>query len=210
VASTGTTANGGAVLVNVSGAAMIDNGGQILSETYASGRSGDVTLIAGSLNLQGGPSNAVTQIANISQANSSGAAGQVSVLTSGATSIVDGAGILSIAEGTGDSGPVIVTADSLTMDGGPEELATAISSSALKGSSGEAAHVFVNTAGAMTISNNALISSTTDGVGNAGDVTVNAGSLSIYGGPINTTAGISSSALAEASGNSGKLSVTAM
>jgi filamentous hemagglutinin family protein len=208
VASTGTTANGGSVLVNVTGAATIDNGGQILSETYASGRSGDVTLIAGSLNLQGGPSNAVTQIANISQANSSGAAGQVSILTTGATSIVDGAGILSVTEGTGNSGPVIVTADSLTMDGGPEELATAISSSALKGSSGEAAHVFVNTAGAMTISNNALISSTTDGVGNAGDVTVNAGSLSIYGGPANTAAGITTSALTDASGSSGKLSVT--
>jgi filamentous hemagglutinin family protein len=207
-ASTATTANGGAVLVNVAGAAAISNGGQILSETFASGNSGDVTVAAGSLSLQAGPSNTVTQIANIAAVKSSGTAGQVSVTTSGPTTIADGAGILSIANSTGNSGPVTVTANSLTIDGGTAALATGITSSAAKGSSGDAAQVFVNSSGAMTLSNDASISSTTDGVGNAGDVTVNAGALSIYGGPVNISAGISSSAFGDASGNSGKLSVT--
>src|SRR3984957_3630829 len=207
-ASTTTTANGGTVQVNVAAAATIGNGGQILSETFAAGDSGDVTLTAGSLSVEGGPSSAVTQIANISAANSSGTAGRVTVATIGATTIADGAGIASISQGTGNSGDVTVTANSLLMDGGPAALATGISSSAIKGSSGTAADVFVNTVGAMTIANGALISSTTDGVGNAGDVTVNAASLNIYGGPSNTIAGITSSAFADASGNSGKLFVT--
>src|SRR5262249_46058045 len=83
-----------------------------------------------------------------------------------------------------------------------------ISSDANSGSSGNAGTVAVTVSGPVTIRNTGSISSDAYARGNAGDVTVSAGSLLIDGGTFDIFTGISSDAIQGSTGNGGIVSVT--
>jgi hypothetical protein len=198
---------GGAIVVHVIGAARIVNGGEVFLDTYGAGSDGDVTLTAGSLTIDGGTSTVVTGIASEADQGSSGSAGQVSVTTTDALILSNGGQIEANTYSVGNAGNVLVTASSLSIARGKAASFTGISSSAEGDSSGNAGKVAVTTTGPVTISNGGQILTDTYASGNAGDISLALGALSIDGTAASFT-GVSSSAASGSSGNSGRVSVT--
>src|SRR5271166_2622635 len=185
--------SGAAGIVRVSaGTLSIVNSGEIAASTFASGNAGSVAVaVSGQLTIDGSGENlAVGRTGIFSQANpgSSGAAGSVSV--SAGTLVVANDGVISSRTlGFGNGGSVLVAVGNLAIisDG-------SIATDTRGTGSGNAGDVSVNVAGQFTIdgvsqtSFTGISSRSTQGSnGNAGEVMVSAGTLSIgKGGAIST------------------------
>jgi filamentous hemagglutinin family protein len=201
----GSTGNAGSVVVNA-GTLSIANNGVISGETFGSGHGGSVAVrVAGGLSIDGtvGDSRLLTGISSASAPGNTGSAGSVSVNAS-TLSILSNGMISAASFGSGNGGSVSVSAaGQLTIDGKSQNslFGTGITSAARPGSSGDAGNVLVN-AGTLSIVNKGTITSESDSTGQAGAVVVNAGTLSLSGG------GLISSA-ATASGNGGAVQVIA-
>jgi filamentous hemagglutinin family protein len=152
-----TGGSAGTVTVTVSGAATVADGGEITSNTWSSGSAGDVTVSAGSLNINAG-SNVDYFTAISSETNGTSAA---------------------------NAGLVVVNAGSLSIEGGGSGragISTDSGATPLPGfprSGGSAGTVTVNVTGAATLTGSGTIQSNTFAGGNAGDIWVTAGSLSL-------------------------------
>ncbi|MBL8474160.1 MAG: filamentous hemagglutinin N-terminal domain-containing protein [Rhodocyclaceae bacterium] len=184
----------GSIYVEVAGDMRLVAGSVVSSNTYSVGTGGDVTVLAGSLTLD-------ERSKISSDARGDGNAGSVSVQVDGAMSVLNGSQVSSDTYSFGDAGNVSVRAGSLVVDGGGTF--TYVSSDAVGG--GEAGSVTVDVAGAMRVANGGSVSSDTYSIGNAGNVTVWAGSLEVDGG--DSFAYISSDALG--GGNAGIVSAHA-
>ncbi|WP_288130779.1 filamentous hemagglutinin N-terminal domain-containing protein [Accumulibacter sp.] len=130
----------------------------------------------------------------------SGKAGGVEVAALGNIAVRNGAYIDSSSYSAGDAGAVKVSASSLTIDGpGPW---TGISSGAY-GTTGKAGSVAVAVTGMLEILNGGYLYSSTFSSGDAGSLTVGAGSLRIDG------SGIRSGTYDKSTGNAGHVEVAA-
>jgi large exoprotein involved in heme utilization and adhesion len=152
-----------------------------------------------------------TGITSQASLGSTGNAGTVSV-SAGSLSIDNSGAISSSTLGPGSSGSVLVSvAGGLTIDGTmtPGSF-TGITSQASRGSTGNAGTVSVN-AGSLSIDNSGEISSGTFGPGTSGSVLVNvAGRLTIDGTMTpGSFTGINSQANAGSTGNAGSVTVAA-
>jgi large exoprotein involved in heme utilization and adhesion len=185
--------SGAAGMVSVSaGTLSIINSGVISAITFASRTAGSVTaVVSGQLTIDGsGEDLAVSRTGIFSQTQGSGAAGTVSV-DAGRLVIANDGVISSRTLGSGNGGGVSVTAGSLAIarDG-------SIATDTRGSGSGNAGRVSVNVAGRLTIdglsqtSFTGISSKSSEGSnGNAGDVMVSAGTLSISNsGAISTEA----------------------
>jgi filamentous hemagglutinin family protein len=182
--------NGGTIQVDVSGAVTVLSGAQIDTTTFGAGNGGDVTVNAGSMNLDGNSDPAGTGIG--SQTQGSGNAGNVNVEVAGQLAIVNAAQITSDTFSSGNGGDVTVTAGSILIDGENTFEVTGISSlaefDALVGNdvtdvTGHAGAVKVTSAGNITLTNGGEISSSTQNgaTGNGGNVDVVAESITFDG-----------------------------
>jgi large exoprotein involved in heme utilization and adhesion len=184
---------GAAGMVSVSaGTLSIINSGVISTITFASRAAGSVTVaVSGQLAIDGSGENlAVSRTGIFSQTQSGGAGGTVSV-DAGRMVIANDGVISSRTLGIGDGGDVSITAGSLAIvrDG-------SIATDSRGSGSGKAGDVSVDVAGRLTIdgvsqtSFTGISSRSTQGSnGNAGEVMVSTGSLSINnGGAISTEA----------------------
>ena len=201
--------NAGQVSVTTSGATTVANGAEISSSSHAAGNAGTVTLNVGSLDVDGGAgtSTFVTGIFSGTNSPSGGGAGQVAVTSGGTVSILNGAEISTDTDSAGNAGSVSVNAASLRIDGGSSPVFTGIASSNQPGSGGDAGRVTVTTSGTTTLANGAQISSGTFATGNAGDVILDVGGLSVTGSATTGLTGILSSAEPGATGSGGKVMV---
>ena len=205
----GASGNAGSVTVNVLGALTIQNGGAIGSNTFSSGHGGNVAVQAGSLDIDGMNSTALTGISSNADTGATGNGGSLSVYVDGdltisrggeissttfsagnsGSLIVDAGGALTllsdgeISGGTfsaGASGAISVRANSLLIDSqGEGAVLTGISDQSGTGATGSAGPLTIDIAGAAVLEDGGEISSGTKSVANGGDVTVNAGSLTI-------------------------------
>ncbi|MCW2239659.1 beta strand repeat-containing protein [Azospirillum canadense] len=200
----------GTVRVATPGALTITPGGIITSDTFAKGDAGGVTVQAGSLSITGNGGEDFTGITSSANRTSEGNAGTVRVTTAGPLAISRGGVVNSDTYAKGNAGNVVVQAGSLLIDGANAPALTGIASNANTGSRGNAGTVTVATAGTLALVDAGEISSNTFAHGNAGAVSVHAGSLLIDGvdGPPRFT-GIGSSAEAGSNGNGGTVDVTA-
>jgi large exoprotein involved in heme utilization and adhesion len=184
---------GAAGIVSVSaGTLSIVNSGVISATTFASGNAGRVTVaVSGRLTIDGSGENlAVSRTGIFSQTQGSGAAGTVSV-NAGTLVIANDGVISSRTLGSSDGGSVSVKAGNLAIVSHGS-----IATDTLGTGSGNAGDVSVNVAGQLTIDGRSQSSFT--GIssrsiqgsdGNAGEVVVSAGNLSIgNGGTISTEA----------------------
>jgi large exoprotein involved in heme utilization and adhesion len=196
-ANPGSAGTAGDLLVNA-GALSINNNGQLGTPTFGSGNGGITTVNVSQALTLSGP---LTGINASAGAGSSGQAGRIVVTAGGAVAFSDGAGIISGTAGAGDGGSIQVTAQGpLTMTG----LATGIGALATSTASGNAGSISVS-APQITLSDNAGISSLTEGTGTGGDVTVKTpGALTLNGG---ATIGVST--LGMQSGRAGSVTVAA-
>jgi filamentous hemagglutinin family protein len=202
----GSTGNAGSVVVSA-GTLSIANNGVISGETFGPGRGGIVAVsVTGGLSIDGagGDPRLLTGISSASAPGSTGSAGSVTVNASTLSTVSNGM-ISAASFGSGNGGSVSVsTAGPLTIDGKSQNslFGTGITSAASPESNGNAGNVTVN-AGTLSLVNNGAITSETDSTGKAGAVVINAaGNLSLSGG------GLISSA-ATASGNGGTVQITA-
>jgi hypothetical protein len=104
---------------------------------------------------------------------------------SGAVNLENTAGLVSVGNGHASSGDIAVTSDSLRIDGGSQGSALISSTTgALNGppAYGASGDVSISTSGPVDMIAGAQITSGTFGSGNAGTVTIGAGSLTMTGG----------------------------
>ncbi len=196
------------------GAISIESGGLIDASTYnSSGNAGSVTVDAGSLSIVGDGPGPGTGIRSLTD-DSSGNAGTVTV-NSGAISIQDGGSIIASTSGSkGNGGSVTVQSASLVIAGSPNPNSpTGIGGDSIAGATGKAGDVIVEVSGNLTIEPGGSIGADTSTSGNAGTVSVHAGSLDIVGsgpnlGPNGALTVIGAKSIQSATGAAGSVSVT--
>ena len=206
----GATGNAGSVDVTVANGLSILNNGLITGDTFSAGTGGDVTLQSASLTISGSSTATVfTGVSSNANAGSTGNAGDVNVTTTGNVDIGGGGLIGSGTFGSGNAGDVTVQAGSMNIDGMNFSLFTGIESQANPGATGNSGKVNVTVNNDLSVSNNGDISSGTFGPGSAGNVTLQAGSLTITAssGSFFLT-GINSQANSGSTGNAGVVNVT--
>jgi filamentous hemagglutinin family protein len=204
----------GDINVTVGGILSILNGGAIETNSFSSGHAGHagtITVKAGTLLIDGGSSVGFTGIA-INSYSRIGTVGDLNVIVDGTLSILNSGQIAAQRLGAGLVGALTVEAGTLIIDGGSSANLftgfTGISSRALLTiGAGSAADINVSVNGTLTLVNGGQISATTGGSGNAGTVTVKAGTLVIDGGGGGNFTGIASDAVL-GTGNAGEVNVT--
>jgi large exoprotein involved in heme utilization and adhesion len=196
--------NGGSVTVTA-GSINLAGSGEISSDTFGRGSSGNVSVnVAQSLTIDGAMTpGAATGIFSQANRGSIGNAGTISI-SAGSLSIINSGVIQSGSFGPGNGGSVLVKVGSaLTIDGVMTlGLPTGIFSQANQGSTGNAGPITVSADG-ISLANQGQISSQTFGPGSAGQVNVIAGDLSLA-----SNGGIVSATEPGSSGKGGQIAVT--
>ena len=211
-AESGSTGAAGGVIVSVDNIQLLRTG-QISSSTSAGGNAGTVTVNANTLSADGGGrTDFGTGIFSDANSGSTGAAGSVAV-TANVITLNEQGLINSSTYGPGNAGKVQVTgtgpASSITIDGRTDVNGTGILSNAQSGSAGTAGSVIVS-ADSINLLRTGQISSSTFAGGDAGTVTVNAGTLSADGGGrADFGTGIFSNANSGSTGKAGSVAVSA-
>ncbi len=208
--SFGAHGDGGTVTVDVSGEARILGGGQILANTSSAGNAGSVLMTAGALTIDGtSRTDSFTGISTSSEESATGHGGEIEVRVGDSLSILNAGGINATTFSSGRAGNVVVQADSLTIDGsGGNGAFTGISSDSDFSASGNGGRVTVQVDHHIQLLEQGFISAKTFSSGSAGNVKVQAETMTITGS-IDTvnSAGITSSSEAGATGNGGTISV---
>ena len=183
----------GAVTVTAQGNLTLDGRGSNQEPTISRAVGSDVA----------GPSNA--RAVNVSATNItllnaviSGPAADVGVTAKGALTLDQGSLIEALSPGGANASKIRVTAEDLTLAGGSRIVGEALST-------GRAADILVNVPGVVSINGtgsqvSSLIISTSQGSGNAGNVMVNAGALTLLRGGLIAS-------IARASGNAGEVAL---
>lgn len=202
----GSSGNAGSVEVTARQMLLMQNGGEISSNTASIGNAGQVKVSAANLTIRE-DADYVTGI--FSQAvDGTGNAGDIDVSVSGSLLMMGGS-ISSSAYAGGDAGEINVRAGSLRIDGqGREGFFVGIASQAESESSGNAGTITVSVSGDLTLANGGGISSSTFATGAAGSVSVAAGNIAIEGGR-NSSSGIFSQANEDSRGDAGRIEVSA-
>jgi filamentous hemagglutinin family protein len=205
--------NGGNIVVDVTGALeiggnSIDDQGQIRSNTYGSGNSGDITVSSGTLTITG----LLSVIGAGTASVYGGDAGQVTISAESIT-LSEGGQIESSTAGPGNGGNITIHATkSLEVYSNPDEFyqitgifADSFGSGDYFDAAGDAGKITID-AGSITIGERGRISSGSARYGNGGDITVNsAGALTISG----YSSGISVSTTWPDGGDAGAITVNA-
>ena len=207
------TGNAGTIDIQVMDEMRIQGVGGISSATYGTGDAGSVLVSAGDLLIDGegrsAPYRAETYFAGISSEadfHSIGNAGTVSVTVEKKLSLLNGCGLDSYSSGTGTAGSVLVNAGELTIDGGENGNFTAIVSNANSGFEDNGKAVDVTVDSLLELINGGQIIGDTPAIGDAGSVTVGAGTVKIDGRGWFT--GIESTAYSGSEGDAGTVKVT--
>jgi filamentous hemagglutinin family protein len=183
----GSSGDAGNVTVSA-GSVAIDATGAISGTTFGSGRGGDITLnVAGALAITGDPDSEYGTGIAASSASSimGGDAGEIAVSADSIT-LTDSARIVSLTFGSGNGGNITIdTTRALEIHGGANALSpTGVSADSEAGATGDAGKVTIR-AGSVAIDGiGGIISSATSGSGRGGDVSVSVvGALTITGDP---------------------------
>ena len=200
----GSTGRAGDVEVTATGALQLVNGGTISSDTTGSGNAGTVTVVADSIRLDGKNTAAFTGISSDARDLSTGDAGRVDVRANGSISIVGGSEISSTSYGSGNAGNVFVSGEDILLDATTTDYTTGIHSTS-DGIAGDAGSVTVQ-AGSLKIVGGAEISADTYTSGRAGSVKVVARDLVVDGTGFDGFTGISSDTV-DGTGSAGNVDV---
>ena len=200
------TGNAGAVDVTASGPLAIVRGGAISSDAYVSSRAGLVKASGRDVGIDGVWSTAFTGISSnaysgtasadgveITSGNSlwvgnggsvssrtwaSGDAGPVTASVQGAMTLINGGTLDSVTFASGKAGAIAVSAGTLGIDGYGQAGPTGILSQARAGT-GDAGNVEVSVGNALSVVDGGMIDTSTYTAGNAGSVSVKAGSMNV-------------------------------
>lgn len=198
--------NAGSIHISTPGSLSLINGGRVVTDTDSSGRAGDIQVATGALLLDGSESSGVTGVFSSSYGGS-GNAGGLNINVAGDAHIFNGAQVSSTTWSQGSGGNIVFKANNLLIDGKDNSAGSRAGIFSEVAESGQGGAIIADVSGHLQIVNRGLISTATDGQGNAGPLTVTAGQLTIDG-KISGQAGIESSSFREYStGNAGQVSV---
>ncbi|MBD2295478.1 filamentous hemagglutinin N-terminal domain-containing protein [Anabaena sphaerica FACHB-251] len=198
----GAIGNGGNIQITT-GTLVAENGSQVLAVTADAGKAGNITIQArDDISFSGFSSNnAPSGTGSFSQAT--GAGGDVNISTR-SLSIMNTAQVRTGAFAQGDSGNVTINAaDDIFIDGDQSGVVSVVFSNAT------AAGGNINLiTGKLAILNGAFINSATIGIGNAGNIQINADTITLDGSsPIGFGSEISAVTDNNAQGNAGNINI---
>jgi filamentous hemagglutinin family protein len=176
-ANSNSTGNAGAVNVNVVGTLQILNGGEIASNTFATGNAGNITVAAGDLIIDGQEAAIFTGIASGVAPNATGNAGVIKINVAGTLQILHGGEITSSSFSQGNAGSIFVAATNVILDDHDSSYFTGITSGVAPNSSGNAGQIVITAANNLSIIGTAEITSANYGTGNAGSIIISANRL---------------------------------
>lgn len=181
-----------------------ENGSQVIAITSGFGRAGDVTIQASDRILFSGFSSNDTPSGAASFSVATGAGGDVNISTR-TLSILNTAQVRTGAFAQGNSGNVKINAtDAIFLDGDQSAVVSVVFSDA----TAEGGDINLTT-GKLAILNGAAINSATIGIGNAGNIQINADSITVDGASPFTGFGSEISAVTDnnAQGNAGNINI---
>ncbi|MBW4505157.1 MAG: filamentous hemagglutinin N-terminal domain-containing protein [Scytonematopsis contorta HA4267-MV1] len=170
---TGAEGNGGNITVNA-GSFNLGEGAALNTSTSGRGNAGNVTLTANTISMIGG------EIASTVEAGGVGKGGNIEIIGA-SLSLKNGGRLLTgvrtasndLLAGKGDAGNINVNVFGLTdITSKAETFSSAISSQVQAGTEGNGGNITVNT-GSLNLGDNAVITASTSGQGNAGTIKVN-------------------------------------
>jgi filamentous hemagglutinin family protein len=209
-ANSGSQGNAGKVEITISGPMELMNGATIASNTFAKGDAGSVTINAGTLKVDGqGATDQFTGVVSGAGSESQGDAGSVNIIISDLLELINGGQIISSTWSKGSAGSVTINASKLRIDGkGVKGQFTGIESIAGTLSEGNAGMVNIRISGLLELINGGTITSSTWSKGDAGSVTIDAGTLIIDGrGGIDQFTGVASGANSGSQGKAGMVNI---
>lgn len=190
---------GPAINLDVGGTIRVNNGSFVISESYGPGRAGDISIRAGSVEVQG---LGLGEFTGIKAENRADAAGASLTITTGNLQILNGSFVGTKNFGVGSGGNLTINADRVVATGVGAGFSLNLSTETEGG--GRAGDLSLNTH-TLDLRDGARISSSTAGSGDAGDVDIAATQqLSING----ELSGIFSQTNAAEAGNAGSLNIT--
>ncbi len=207
-AEKGAEGNAGEVTIKITEHLQLNNGGQIGSGTFAKGNAGSVSITPGQMTVDGQGNTIPAGVFSSSEGGSEGDAGEITITVAELLQILNGGQISSSTFTTGDAGNVTITSGQMIVDGQKSFVPTSVSSSAEKGSEGNAGQVIITVTELLQILNGGQIGSVTWATGNAGSVTITSGQMTLDGQESDYVTGVSSSAERGSEGNAGQVSIT--
>ena len=232
--SNSSEAQAGNITIDATEAVELNNSGNINNEVnFGIGNAGDITIRAGSLSVVGGSSidsrtsglgnagNVFIEASGITFSDSDiftevssdggfGDAGDIKITTN-SLSLQDGSTFLADTENQGNAGNIFIEAvDSVVLEGrGENTFSSQITSTVDAGNNpnvtGDAGNIEINT-GSLSIVDGGFISTSTFGLGNGGKITINAKDLVSLGNE-ESNGRLTSDVGSNASGNSGGIEI---
>lgn len=201
------TGNGGNIAVDASGSVIIREGARITAASFGDGDGGTIDLRSDSLTIEDASTNPDFLTGVTGQTHGIGAGGNVTVVTDGVLSLINGGQISSGSFGSGAAGDVTVSASEIALDRKNNDKFTGISSGVE--SAGDGGNVSVAATGDLSIAGGAEITGSTSSTGNSGSVNVSASDIRLTGGETLFSTGISSQVNNTGTGNAGNVVVNA-
>ena len=198
------------------GSLFVTDGGELITSTFGQGNAGDVTIDArNTVEFRGGKTVGRDFASSLAysrvERTGDGRAGDIQIKT-GSLLVTDGAFLSSSTLGQGDAGSVTIDAhDTVIFDGVglADDTSSGAYSQVLEGGVGNGGHVTI-TARLLSLTNGAVVSTSTLGKGDAGSVTIDADTVIFDGvGSDGTPSGAYSRVRDEAVGNGGNVTITA-
>ncbi|MBN4003846.1 filamentous hemagglutinin N-terminal domain-containing protein [Nostoc sp. LPT] len=169
--------NGGSVTINT-GSLFASNGAQIDASVSGRGNAGDVTIDArDSISLDGVTGDGLSPtgvFSSVGRRQAVGNGGNISV-TTGSLSLTNGARVSSNTRGRGDAGNIFIDArNNIVLDGVEgNNFFSGVLNEVFRGSVGDGGSISVAT-GSLLASNGARLTASTSGLGNGGNVLIDA------------------------------------
>ncbi len=220
--------NSGNIRMRVAGELRLTDGGQISSSTNSRKPAGSVEIEAGSVAI-GKAARQDTGIYSIAGKHSSSDAGDIRINVAGDLSI-SGGGEVSASTVSGNAGSIEIEAQSIDVDHGSISSAAgagsqgnsgaivinarsinveqgSISGAAGADSQGNGGAIVINAKEALALTNGGRVVSNTASVGQAGSITIEAGTMTIDREGTKVDTGVFSNALATSSGDAGEVKI---
>lgn len=156
------------------GRLLARDGAQVSADTFGDGKGGTLSVTADAIELVGESANGQFSSGLFTRALSKGDAGDLKI-TTGQLSVQDGAQVSATTFGEGDAGNVGILArdgiffDGVSSNGFPSGAFSRVDNAAV----GEGGTININT-GVFSVTNGAGVSVSSEGVGNAGNLMINA------------------------------------
>ena len=198
----GAKGTAGGININARALLLVD-GGRLSASTFGKGDAGKIDITTTeTVSLSGEGTQFGSDIFSTVEEEAKGTSGGITINT-GSLSLADGAGISANTRGEGNAGKIDITAtDTISLSRNDSwGFSSVILSQVREEAKGTSGGITINT-GSLSLTDGAVVSSGTFGVGDAGDIIINSPQLII-------DQGASISAFTQANGNGGTITVNA-